>query len=364
MSQTISNLQFSFVTTLRTDVGGDFADQLYLIRTYNIRKKIHTSSHPSRAPTGFSANPNSRTSTSLPGTAAARDATDESHGGTIGPTIAHRGTTKTGMSIGPNSMKMSLSRRINYETAQKFEIWKVARAATAVVLYFKPVTIRDEQRQFLLTDAGLGQEINPTQEGLLEIQDLEGSGSVNTVVSIGTARKDQEKKKNLIGMTKRWVDMLADPEQINKQVEKTAAREDFPFFRLNDPQALDVALDEWKPRNLTSWLNRKESGHKTIEKIEGEWNRWAAEPDNQDLLQKCARMLVQHRRTRAESYARWERFATCVRYECKNCSDLTVRNRELFEKHVKDCHEYDPSRLDIELDRHREVWRYPPRPGS
>src|SRR5205085_1147612 len=84
-------------------------------------------------------------------------------------------------------------RAINYGKAQKFQIWEVARAATAAPLYFEPLKIEipGNTGHLLFTDGGFNYTNNPTAEGTREIEDLSGSNSIGVVVSIGTARRSE-----------------------------------------------------------------------------------------------------------------------------------------------------------------------------
>lgn len=352
-----SNSESSFVTTLCTYPCRDYVDQLYLIRTYDFKKKPHYSKPPrSRTATGLSANTNSRVSTGL-----SRTDTTTHPGETMEGMLANRRPTRTGLSMGSTNRNQQLTRHINYGDAQMFEIWQVVRAATAADMFFRPMRIPKKEDYMSFTDGGFGPTNNPTREGISEIEYLRDISSVNIVVSIGTARKDQQPKNHIVGKTKRWVDRLADPEEVNRQVEVLQDRERFDFFRLNAPQdqALDVGLDEWKPGGLSSRFSRKASGHRTIEKIERAWDKWAADKTSQDRLRDCAVMLVQHRRARAKLRARWERFATCAKFTCPHCMDYgPFHNRDKFRDHITNSHDYQQNGLERKLDSCKEEWRY------
>ena len=260
------------------------------------------------------------------------------------------------------------ARRINYGPATDLEIWEVARAATAAPLYFEPYKVKT----MVLTDGGFGPNNNPTQEGIWEVEEATGTDSLGTVVSIGTARKSHPPAKSFIQKIKGMVDRLGDPEAIHKQVLKLQEDREkenagFNYFRLNDPGALDIELDEWKPRPRR-FGKKSGSGSVTIGKIEAAFYTWAAANSNIRKLQECAVKLVASRRRRADPrcLSMWERFATAARYTCntESCPEDTFYDVEKFRAHFVEVHDY-PQVLAAETIRGcREEWAYPPPPTA
>ena len=327
---------YSFVTTLCTDPVQGYADRLYFVRSYDLRK---------RRATDFSTDPNPRVATGMSNSAAPRNSPNP-----VDRTLAGRGRTQTGFSA-RSTQNRPKTEHINYGEADDLEVWQVARAATAADFYFRPMVVGNMS----LTDSGFGSTNNPTREAILEMDRIKSIKSVKTVVSVGTARKDQKAKKNIIAWTKGMVNRHANPEAVHGQVELLRTREGFDYFRLNDHDGnLDVALDEWEPGNIKSRLSSKAPGHKTKLAIETAWNKWLTDGDNLDELRRCAATLVEHRRKRTDSRPRWERFATCVEFFCPECPTRDAfYNRDEFRDHCKE-HGFGGHGLD----KHKKEWKY------
>jgi len=210
-----------FVTTLKTEPPKT-SSSVYLIRSYDHEER--TLSDPQRKPTRASTRRTTRTDTGSNDNAARGQGRER-----------HR-------------------RAINYGKAQKFQIWEVARAATAAPLYFEPLKIEipGMRTHLLFTDGDFTYVNNPTMEGIREIEDLYGSNSIGVVVSIGTARATTPNPtRGLIRKIKHISSSATDPEVIHRDVVQKSAPGDFShfsYYRLNEPDGLRIDLDEWKPR--------------------------------------------------------------------------------------------------------------------
>ena len=250
----------------------------------------------------------------------------------------------------------------NYERAHEFEIWQVARAATAAPFYFKPLKIEMARTSGSIdfTDGGFSYTNNPSEKGKTEIEDLHGHDKIGILVSVGTARKQKEEKKsffNKLGREGRNMAYKAtNPETIHEQIGKDQKREGFAYYRLNDLEGLDIEFDRWEPKQ--HWFN-EDAGSHTIETIENIFHQWAVRVDTLRLLEKCAKMLVDCRMSRM-STDRWERYATGAQYRCcyQNCGREDIFNRYEFEAHLKQYHQIREDALQEDIVRCKFQWRY------
>lgn len=336
-----------FVTTLRTQPGGN-RETLYLIRSYDHEERSDPS--PSNVPTRRNTAFTSRSNTGRTNTGNLAEA----GGG------ARRDTRQ--------------SDTVNHEKAQKFEIWEVARAATSARFYFEPLKIKlpGSSEHMLFEDGGFGHANNPTLEGTHELEDLYGHSSVGIVVSVGTARKDEEGKKPVVfaavrRATRQFAAVATDPEAVHRSMDRRSKRTNdglsFSYFRLNDPGRLGVELDEWEPKKTMfdkiSGSN-KISGSTTLSTIEGAFGTWASDTENVARLAKCAAALVRCRRARVKDDAKWERFATGARFTCRSrkCDSEDFLDRKLFREHLRENH---PERRNSQGQEEYEClksWRY------
>lgn len=233
----------------------------------------------------------------------------------------------------------------NHGKAQQFQIWEVARAATAAKFYFEPlkISILGSLENILFEDGGFSVANNPTLLGTQEVEDLYGSDALGIIVSVGTARKDESKKKKsfyktIPWATKKFAAKATDPEAAHKSMNRKARDVGgFEYHRLNDPGKLDIELDEWKPR--TTGSNRV-SGSTTLDKIETAFNAWAAAEEVGDQLRNCAAALVRCRRSRLKDDDKWERFATGARFTClsRRCDHGDFVSRKSFREHLLQNH--------------------------
>ena len=180
--------------------------------------------------------------------------------------------------------KRRSTNRINYGNAQEFQIWEVARAATAAPFYFEPLEIETpgNAAPLLFTDGGFSSTNNPTAEGTREIEDLYGSNSVGVVVSVGTAKRNSPShRRGLRAKVKDMGDKATDPENIHHDWIAKSSEQKFRYYRLNEPGGLHVELDEWKPKQN---LYTKNSGQATLKTIQDVFARWAAKIETTQLL--------------------------------------------------------------------------------
>ncbi|KAL8788948.1 MAG: hypothetical protein Q9195_007064 [Heterodermia aff. obscurata] len=318
----------TFVTSLRTHPDGDY-ETTYLIRSYD---------HEERSDPSQSAVPN-RHNTAL-------------------PSRSNTGRTESGRSGKVTKVEKSDT---NHGKAQQFEIWEVARAATAAKFYFEPlkITIPGSRDHILFEDGGFSDANNPTLLGTQELEDLYGSDSLGIIVSVGTARKDENKKKKsfyktIIWATKKFAAKASYPEAAHKSMKRKAKEVglDFSYHRLNDPGKLEIELDEWEPRKTGS---NKVSGSTTLDKIETAFNAWAAAEEAVDQLRDCAAALVKCRRSRVKDEDKWERFATGAQFTCRTrrCDDGDFVSRKTFQEHLLQRHGGRPTGQGEE-----NSWRY------
>ena len=298
-----------------------------------------------------------------------RDSPDLSRKATPRSTM-HQCRTDTNISLSSNAPPRRKERnkseyKPNYGKASQFEIWKVARAATAAKFYFEPLRIEDRDGGFVeFTDAGLKRTNNPTQTGTQEIEDLHGSSSIGIVVSVGTARKlpRDAKKANFFSTipnaAREFANEANDPEDIHKTLQQDHDKDPrFPYYRLNDPGGLQTELDEWLPKRRM--YNREDAGSKTIDDMNKAFSRWASEFETGQQLQECAEALVACRRKRM-STRRWERYATGSHYECRvrGCEPGDIFDRTEFEDHLSKHHLLESDELEEEVNQCRKHWRY------
>lgn len=255
----------------------------------------------------------------------------------------------------------------NHGPASDFEIWEVARAATAAKFYFDPLKIHiHRSRDYILfEDGGFSVANNPTYFGTQELQDLYGNDSLGVIVSVGTARKDESKKKKpfymaIPGAAKKFASKATDPEGAHNLMRRKASEpaSDFSYHRFNDPGGrLEMELDEWEPRKTGS--NRR-SGSTTLEKIERAFDGWAATEEVVDELKNCAARLVECRRSRLQDEDKWERFATGARFTCRargRCDATDFLSRTLFHEHLRQEHVEWPNGK-VEQEKCKKTWRY------
>ena len=217
------------------------------------------------------------------------------------------------------------------------QIWEVARAATAAPFYFKEITFRPSTNEKVhYSDGGFGITNNPTSVAIKEINLLHGDGKLGAIVSIGTARADNDTgRQNTRGHIARVYEECTNP----KNVHINVLNQKFPYYwRLNDEKGLKMELDEWKPIYFTD-----KPGRQTIQTMKDKFAHWVADREILDYIHNCAAELVKRRRKRAQLGDRWERFATgATMFQCQHpdcvSEDDSFRYRDQFQSHWQKEH--------------------------
>ena len=261
-----------------------------------------------------------------------------------------------------NTGQSNRDREPNFEKAQDFEIWEVARAATAAPFYFDPlkIDIPGPENYMSLTDAAFGPYNNPTKVGINEMKSI--NSPIGIVVSVGTARKDEGNlKRGLFAFRGKAVDLArkaTNTETVHSDMdEESREGNGFQYFRLNDHEGLDMKLDEWEPKPRRFY--DKDSGSKTLKKIRDTFNSCVIRGEID--FQGCAKALVGCRRARLAKPTVWERYATGAEYTClQGCQRENFDDREQFEQHLQTVHDMKPQDLKAEVKESRRDWVYRP----
>lgn len=259
-------------------------------------------------------------------------------------------------SSGGSQTTKALIRKINYGPAEPLETWEVARAATAAPLFFRPFeSTTDPQKKTFkrFVDGGLHAENNPTLEGVQEVWGLNGPESLSIVLSVGTARTNQNPGSSIKSEIASIVDLGNDPEIRHVQVKDQAKSTGFNYFRFNDLEGSNVAMDECEPKG------RNNPGSKTFAKLENHFNRWVNNQEISRDIWRCAVKLVKQRRARTGDRGLWETFSTGSEYRCSvhRCEDIFT-NRYDFRDHYKTKHRVDLEEEHEKFRSQKDVWEY------
>lgn len=279
-----------------------------------------------------------------------------------GTSLIHPARAGTGLfdRLAPREeKKFKATRSINYGPAHDFEIWEVARAATAAPFYFDELEIQN----LLFSDGGFNYTNNPTREGAKEIEEAYGPERIGAVVSIGTARHDKAPNGKgllpIISRFKGFAQAISDPEVVHRDMETLSEDREFPYYRLNNPGALDIPLDEWVPKKSSP---KKRSGSATMKAISDSFAKWTTNHRTHSLFKNCAAQLVERRRARAADTSRWERYATGASYKCRitGCDLDEFINCDEFKAHLIQKHKLPTVHLVAEINECRSSWQYRP----
>ncbi|KAI9684031.1 MAG: hypothetical protein M1822_005858 [Bathelium mastoideum] len=231
--------------------------------------------------------------------------------------------------------------------SHRWQVWEVARAATAADFYFDPfkIEVQGSSEKVVFTDGGLDQTNNPVREAVEEAEDLFGPESLGAVVSVGTARGSKPSRHKLVTKIKALIADKTDPEVNHRWARNKFTDSPGHYFRLNHLGALAMELDDWRPRERWYRRSDKAPGSRTIEEIERKFFEWVAQPACAGHLRACAEELVRRRRARTKRAAEWEHFATGIKFRCHGggCNE-TFRNRDHFKTHLQDKH---PTEMDL-----------------
>lgn len=256
---------------------------------------------------------------------------------------------------------------VNYEKAQDFETWQVARATTAAPFYFEPLKIRSDRTDNYLefTDGGFGQTNNPVRDARQEIESRYGDDKIVVLVSVGTARGVQERKKTFWNIMPRFTRDMAsvatDPEVNHRTLEQELERyedKEFSYYRLNNPGSLDIELDEWepkpKPKNLAT---AKPAEKRQLRKLRTRFRNGL----HKVMSTKCSKMRSRARCSQKKRMktVKWERYATGAQYDCRvqACFE-TFLDQSQFREHLRRDHEWNNDKIKKSLPSCRKYWRY------
>ena len=100
----------------------------------------------------------------------------------------------------------------------------------------------------LFTDGGFDYTNNPTLKGFQEINEDWDTENIGVIISIGTARRDEQPKKSIFSKARGWIARGADPEHIHRQmlIQQHLQKhcEDLSYYRFNNPGSLAISLDD------------------------------------------------------------------------------------------------------------------------
>jgi hypothetical protein len=264
----------------------------------------------------------------------------------------------------------------NHKDSRLHEIWEVCRATTAAPTYFKPIKIDGNY----YSDGGTGAN-NPTFEAIREMRLLHGH-SLRLVASFGTGKA--ENTSIFMHTTKGHPHLLRVVDHGNRifkraraaltESEKTHELVEECFKHANGTEYCRFNVEERLGKvKLNEWAVRRDAGDGTkcstldyIEKCTGEE---LAKESVQKSLTALARQLVELRRQRTRDLDRWERFATCTTYKCRD-ERCRLDTGELFtcslrrdmKEHIRFKHEEKMARLGETLQRCRTEPEFPAGP--
>ena len=269
----------------------------------------------------------------------------------------------------------------NYGDAQKLPIADVARATSAAPGYFKPITVRKGKgpETISFVDGGFGYN-NPSLEAYSDIlhKHEDQTSKMGPFISIGTGdkplRKHSGKGKTFRNLRTSWTTLKAAVRSPSRtwadhdKMSKLASlnnEEQFPYYRFDGGEHLaEIGLAECKTHHFTMVTGQDgKKGSKTLEQIREATRQYLEEPDVQEDLDECAKMLVQRRQLRSRNTSAWDRYATFSYYECqlKGCQKRRFNTVDEFKEHLRRSHslEFLSPALDEKLSSYRKVsWLY------
>ena len=261
--------------------------------------------------------------------------------------------------------------------AAMLPIWKVARATSAAPGYFPPIKIETGNGLEMATfkDGGFGSN-NPSEEAYKDILIKDGGiMHMGPFISIGTGltRHDMFAKKsdslsNFIVTVKAAIKQAARTLRAHENMLHHACpdgEEKFPYYRFDGGKKLgEVDLGEWESHRFTRVTGKdRESGHKTLEKIETAMAVYLRDEEVHKDLMECAKLLVKRRRLRVRNESEWDRYASYSYYMCdmKACSKREVNTAHDLKEHLRREHKFklaDPV-VDKKVRECRRVkWLY------
>ncbi|KAF2731010.1 FabD/lysophospholipase-like protein [Polyplosphaeria fusca] len=251
-----------------------------------------------------------------------------------------------------------------YGKADPFEIWEVARAATAAPMYFKAIKFENETRsgttKTYFSDGGFSHTNNPAEEGVKEIELLHGATNIGIVVSMGTARGPANSAgRGTISLFKTTVADNTDPEKVHARLYERFKDQEC-YFRFNDLNGIDVELDEWRKNTLFT----RKPGRKTLDKIESGFHKWYSNGRVAKDIDHCAQLLVAQRTMRMHDRSRWDLYATGTYFPCHidGCTREVFYNKERFKQHLTADHDISEREIERIIHEQTRGFKYQSRP--
>ena len=246
----------------------------------------------------------------------------------------------------PGNTEIALGRENDPQPPDKYAIWQVGRATTAVPFYFPPLTIdKTPPRSFF--DASIV-DTNPTVTTYESVIQSHGNDprAVQLLVSIGTGKTQSPPEKEGRGsMISKFVTANRFRETLSRMAEERLkdraerakwAMERVPsYWRIDVEEGLgNVKLDEWKGKG----------GKETSHLIRDKTQVYLSRVETMHWIAKAARQLVDVRRARAndDDTDHWERFCFVVEYACpvNHCKDADTifKERRELRRHLEVHH--------------------------
>ncbi|KAH6719339.1 acyl transferase/acyl hydrolase/lysophospholipase [Leptodontidium sp. MPI-SDFR-AT-0119] len=261
------------------------------------------------------------------------------------------------------------------------EIPLVGRATSAAPTYFPPVRIaitdRDGRKEVRFKDGGFGSN-NPSPEVYRDV--VHKHGGFSKAVSVFVVQQGSFGQEGWTRAATRIREAYATLKAAMRLPVRTKGAHNamteyahhdnkkvFQYSRFDGgPRLGTVKMDEWKSNRLANMMTLKHtiSGAKTLHDMEDAVAVYLADPQVQDELDECARILVHRRRLRIRDRSRWDRFASASWYECPflGCEDSAeLKTYTAFEDHVRKEHprEYaSVESFDGLAENNRRCWLY------
>ncbi|KAF7198457.1 Calcium-independent phospholipase A2-gamma [Pseudocercospora fuligena] len=214
-------------------------------------------------------------------------------------------------------------------------LWAVARATSAAPTYFRRIKIGNDD----YWDGAVGQDCNnPIRLAYHEVEQMHPRSKPSVIVSIGTGtqpRKEQPPPEKGLSLTlylaKQMQRSSTNSEKVhrdfkhdlNRYINEHLSKEGkVEYARFNPDGIHGVKLDQWLP------ASGPDAGATTKDTMRREVEKYLAESEVSNELDRMAKMLVEKRRRRTHTCERWERFARHVPYACHE--DEKCRNESLF----------------------------------
>ncbi|KAF2186732.1 FabD/lysophospholipase-like protein [Zopfia rhizophila CBS 207.26] len=229
--------------------------------------------------------------------------------------------------------------------AHQEPIWKIARATSAVPLYFRPISFGDHEYR----DGGIGNK-NPSSLALKEVLQMhEQRPRLLISIGTGTVEPPEPKAKGKVSTSiishikdslqtiRLLTEWATESEKTHNEVEEyidVMDQDKVQYYRFNTDMGKNkILLDEWKLK--------KDGSNETKDSLLNLTLAYLKQSDIHESLLRCARILAMVRRQRART-DRWELFAREFVYYCPEdrCKKVarTFETREDLRQHSYDAH--------------------------